>query len=583
MTKIKKILGRENVKEILLILICAIFVCLPLLSKNLDITYDDGIQHIARLMGTYQSIKENQTFSVIMSNFCNEFGYSWNIFYSPITAYLPLIFKLFNFSFIGCIKMFMFIAVFLSGITMYFFTKEVSKNKNIALLSSIFYIFAPYRFTDMYLRNALAELTSFIFIPMVFHGLYGILKEKPKKEYILIFGSIGLILTHTVIAMYTAILCFIYLLTQIKKLKNKEITKKIVVSLLFIIVITSFFYIPLLEHKISADYEVFKEGRMERQDVLVALKLKLHELILTPTSNIRIYEIGIISIVALLFTPLLIKKMKVKYKNTDFYKFYKFSIITSIILLIMTLNIFPFEKLPSILKMLQFTFRLLEFTSFFLSFVVAVNLVKLIKKFSSKDIIVITILLMILSSLFTSHLHFKDNIDENRLWPAVRVTSKTGRVHAGCASFEYLPSKAFNNRSYIETRENRIYILEGNANIEDEIKQNTNLSCKVSYVLEETKLELPYIYYLGYQVTLEKDGKIEKLKTYETENGFVGVTVPILEEGNLKVSYEGTILMKISTIISILGTVFLILYFIKNNIVKTKFLTKNNNISNIKT
>lgn len=559
MTKIKKILGRENVKEILLILICTIFVCLPLFSKNLDITYDDGIQHIARIMGTYQSIKENQTFPVIMSNFCNEFGYSWNIFYSPITAYLPLIFKILNFSFIGCIKMFMFLAVFLSGITMYFFAKEVSKNKNIALLSSIFYIFAPYRFTDMYLRNAFAELTSFIFIPMVFHGLYGILKEKTKKEYILIFGSIGLILTHTVIAMYTAILCFIYLLTQIKKLKNKETTKKIVVSLLFIIVITSFFYIPLLEHKISADYEVFKEGRMERQDVLVALKLKLHELILTPTSNIRIYEIGIISIVALVFTPLVIKKMKVKYENTDFYKFYKFSLITSIILLIMTLNIFPFEKLPSILKMLQFTFRLLEFTSFFLSFVVAVNLVKLIKKFSAKDIIVITILFMILSSLFASHLHFKDNIDEDRLWPAVRVTKNTGRVHAGCASFEYLPSKAFENRSYIETRENRIYILEGNANIEDEIKQNTNLTCKLSYVLEETKLELPYIYYLGYQVTLEKDGKIEKLKTYETENGFVGITVPILEEGNLKVSYEGTLLMKISSIISIIGLFILVI------------------------
>ena len=132
-----------------------------------------GVQHIARLMGTYQSIKEGQTYPVIMSNFCNGFGYSWNIFYSPLTAFLPLIFKIFGASFIGCIKLFMFATVLVSGIAMYFFTLEVTKNKKIALLSGLFYIFSPYRLTDMYARNALAELTSFMFLPMVFHGLYG--------------------------------------------------------------------------------------------------------------------------------------------------------------------------------------------------------------------------------------------------------------------------------------------------------------------------------------------------------------------------------------------------------------------------
>jgi len=562
MTKIKEVLKKGNIRSTLILLICSAFICLPLLSKKIDITYDDGIQHLARLMGTYQSILEEQSFSVIMSNFCNNFGYSWNLFYSPFTAYLPLIFKLFGVSFIGCIKLFMFTCVFLSSITMYYFVKEVTKNKKIALIAAIFYIFAPYRLTDMYLRNALAELTSFVFIPMVFHGLYGVLKEKSKREYLLIFGSICLILTHTVIAMYTAILCFIYLLTQFKKLKNKNIIRKILISLLFIVLITSFFHMPLLEHKLSADYEVFKEGRMERKDVLIALKLKIYELFITPTTNIRIYEVGIISIVLLLFTPLVIKKLKIKYENTDFYKFYKFSIIASIVLLIMTLNIFPFEHLPSTLKMLQFTFRLLEFTSFFLAFVVAVNFEKLIKNIKYKDIIIVAILLMILTSLFSSHLIFKDNIDESKLWPAVRVTENTGRVHAGCASFEYLPSKAFENRSYIESREDKLIILNGNAQIEDEIKENTNLTAKISYVLEETQIELPYIYYLGYSVTLEEDGKVTKLKTYETENGFVGIILPVLEQANLNVCYEGTFIMKLSRVISIMSLIVLILIII---------------------
>lgn len=571
MDKVKQILQRENTKNILILFIVSIFICLPLLNNKIDIMYDDGIQHVSRLIGTYQSICEGQKFTVIMSKLCNNFGYSWNLFYSPLTAYLPLIFKLLGASFIGCLKLFMFLVVFLSGITMYFFAKEVTKNKKVALLAGIFYIFAPYRLTDMYARNALAELTSFVFLPMVFHGLYGILKQKPKKEYLLIFGAIGLILTHTIITMYTAIICFIYLLTQMKKLKNKNIIKKLIISLLFIIFITSFFTIPLLEHKMSADYEVFKEGRMERTDVLVAFKLSFLELFVTPKENIMTYEIGLLSVILLALSPIVIKKLKQKCKNTDFYRFYIFALTAGLVSIIMTLKIFPFEKLPSILKMLQFSFRMLEFSSFFFAFVVAVNIGVLLKKVKYKDVAIITIVLMLLTCIFIPHLHYKDNIDENRLIEGVPVTSKTGRVHAGCASFEYLPCKAFENRSYIETRSDDVLVLEGNAIIENQNKDNTNLTCKISNVLEETKLELPYIYYLGYEVTLEQNGETIKLDTYETDKGFIGVTIPILEEANLQVHYEGTTLMKISAGMSVLGLILLIVKIIiekrKKNII----------------
>ena len=368
-----------------------------------------------------------------------------------------------------------------------------------------------------------------------------------------------------------AIICFIYLITQIKKLKIKPIRNKLIFSIIMIIILTSFFWAPLLEHKLATNYEVFKQGRMERTDVLVAFKLNFSDLFITESNNIMIYEIGLISVIGLILTPFVIKKIKIKYKNTDYYRFYIFSLITGIICCVMTLNIFPFEHLPSILKMLQFSFRLLEFSSFFFAFIVAVNLNILIKNIKYKDIIIITVLLMILSTLFISHLKYKDNIDENKLIPAIPVTQNTGRVHAGCASFEYLPSKAFENRNYIETRNNEIIILKGNAKIDKQEKDNTNLNCKLSNIIEETNLELPYIYYLGYEVTLEYNGNIEKLKTYETENGFVGISVPVLENGKLSVHYEGTTLMKTSFLISILGLIFLIIDILLNNRKRTLY------------
>ena len=563
---IEKILKKETTINIVILLFVSIIVCLPLLNQNLNIGYDDGVQHIARLMGTYQSIEEGQTFPVIMSKFCNNFGYSWNIFYSPLTAYMPLIFKIFNVSFIACIKCFIFCMVFLSGITMYFFMQEVTKNKKIALIAGILYIFAPYRFTDMYLRNALAELTSFVFIPMIFHGLYGILKEKDKREYLLIIGSCLLVLTHSVIAIYTAIICLIYILTQIKKLKIKMIRNKLLISLIFIVIITSFFLLPLFEHKNATQYEVFKPGRMERTEVLVAFKLNLSELFVTPKDNNMIYEIGWLSIVLLLATPIVIKGTK-KRRNTDSFRFYIFSLITGIVCCIMTLKLFPFEKLPATLKMLQFSFRLLEFSSFFFAVVVSINFVTLIntfykrykkskKKVSYRDVEFVIVILTLLSLTFISHLKYSDNINESILWPAVPVTEKTGRVHAGCASFEYLPSKAFENRSYIETREDKVIVISGNPEISNEEKQNTNLKFDIS-TSEETILELPYIYYLGYSVTLEQDNTKTSLETFETDKGFIGIKISNANNAKVKIEYTGTNLMKVSSIISGLGILLL--------------------------
>lgn len=353
--------------------------------------------------------------------------------------------------------------------------------------------------------------------------------------------------------MYTAIFAFIYTLMNIKKLKNKEKVKKIVINLFLAIVITSFFWVPLLEHKMSADYEVFKLGRMERTEVMKAFKLDLHELLYSQNDGRMVYQIGLVTLVGLLLTPFAIKKVKRK----RYYKLYIFMLVSGIISTIMTLKIFPFEYMPSILKMIQFTFRLLEFSGFFFAFVVAVNIGVLVKKLKISDISIVSLVLVILTFILIGKANYLPNFDENVLWPAVSVTSETGRVHAGMASFEYLPCKAFENRSYIETRDQSVHILTGNTQINNEYKQNTNMEFNVSYTLEQTKLELPYIYYLGYNAYVEDDNET-KLELSESENGFVSVTMPAFTQGKVVVKYTGTIIMKISTIISFIGLAVLL-------------------------
>lgn len=596
--KLKRII--PNIKSgeyanIAIIFIVSIFVCLPLLNKNCNIYIDDGIQHLCRLIGTEQTLVSKQFLPMIMSNFCNNFGYSWNIFYSPLTAYIPLIFRIFSFSFETCLKLFMFVVTVATGIAMYKFVIKITKNKNIAILASVLYIIAPYRITDMYIRMALAELTSFIFIPMVFSGMYSIINEN-KKSSLLIIGASGLILTHTVVCMYTAILCFVYLIVFIRKLNKKSILN-LLVSLLMIVLITSFYWVGLAQHYFSTSYEVFVPGRMERVDVLNFYKTSLSQLVYTDQEQKMIYEIGIVTFIGLLLTPIAIMKFEKQEKEKDFTKIYGLFGILGIVLTIMTLKIFPFEKLPGTFTMIQFTFRLFEFTSFFFAIISAVNFWILIKNFNIRDVIIISLIACLLTTIYGKKISYEKKYDEKDFIEPRRVTKDVGRINAGMASFEYLPSKAFNClKTYIADREDVPIILNNSDNqitISDYEKNGSNMkmkilkaspelangtdkvyevseeltneedtiseanqddeSSKANTTSEDIEIELPYIYYLGYRVKI--DGK--EVKYTESEHGFVQINVDkeLNEEAEITVKYLGTNEMIIAFAVSLVSTV----------------------------
>lgn len=611
--KLKRII--QNIKSgeyanIAIIFIVSIFVCLPLLNKNCNIYIDDGIQHFCRLIGTEQTLVSKQFLPMIMSNFCNNFGYSWNIFYSPLTAYIPLIFRIFSFSFEICLKLFMFVVTVATGIAMYKFVIKITKNKNIAILASVLYIIAPYRITDMYVRMALAELTSFIFIPMVFSGMYSIINEN-KKSSLLIIGASGLILTHTVVCMYTAMLCFVYLIVFIRKLNKKSILN-LLVSLLMIVLITSFYWVGLAQHYFSTSYEVFVPGRMERVDVLNFYKTSLSQLVYTDQEQKMIYEIGIVTCIGLLLTPIAIMKFEKQEKEKDFTKIYGLFGILGIVLTIMTLKIFPFEKLPGTFTMIQFTFRLFEFTSFFFAIISAVNFWILIKNFNIRDVIIISLIACLLTTIYGKKISYEKKYDEKDFIEPRRVTKDVGRINAGMASFEYLPSKAFNClKTYIADREDVPIILNNSDNqitISDYEKNGSNMkmkilkaspelangtdkvyevseeltneedtiseanqddeSSKANTTSEDIEIELPYIYYLGYRVKI--NGK--EAKYTESEHGFVQINIDkeLNEEAEITVKYLGTNEMIIAFAVSLVSTVSYAIFTITAKRLKSK-------------
>lgn len=376
------------------------------------------------------------------------------------------------------------------------------------------------------------------------------------------------------------------MLVNIKRIKKKQLIE-ILSNIGLALLVTSFYTIPLLESRISADYEVFKSSHMVRENVLIGCKVSPLELIFIKKDRMA-YFLGIPVIVGLLLTiKMVIDYIKVKQSNEKKNDInlnnnkvsYMFFFITGIICVILTMDFIPFEKFPKFMTMMQFSFRLLEFSSFFLTVIASLNLGLSLKKF---NMAVMAIILLVTADLLipiVKNIDFSDRyINEDNLIQGVPVTERTGRVHAGCASFEYLPSKAFENRNYIENRENIPIVLDGNAKISDYEKHGTKCYFKVKGY---GKIELPYIYYIGYTAKLGET----KLKVEESENGFlqIEITKELLDKYvnqavsndihkdnesmyneyypvvDITVCYEGTTTMKISLICSVVGIAIFII------------------------
>lgn len=624
--KIKELIHNKTIIASLFIIIISIIASIPMFNPNFNIQFDDGVQHICRLIGTEQSLKEGELIPAIMSNFCNGFGYSWNLFYSPLTSYIPLIFRIFTSSYEMCLKLFMMAVSIATGFSMYFFIKKFLKGKRncnnakenetkdkiindlddnkiemISILASILYILLPYRLNDMYLRIAVAELTSFIFLPIVFNGLYSIINLKEKSNLIII-GGVGMLLTHSLLTVYLVIFCIIYLFINIKKI-DKKTMMTLTHNTIIILLITAFYWVPLLQSKFSTEYEVFNQSHMIRLDAMIALKPKLYEIAFLVPGRM-FYGIGILTIIGTALSFTILKKKDTNRKN------YIFFLICGLVSIIMSLDIFPFEKLPSLFTMMQFSFRMIEFGGFFLVIVASIAIGVSIDKFNLYTVLGFTCISILLLLPNLKELQYGRYYTEDELITGIRVTSETGRVHAGCASFEYLPTKAFENRKYIENREDVPIILNINDYLYSQEGKNNSESIKVPKIYnynkngtycnfnigfnyesventnqkeeeadknkegeerfhnDEIVVELPYIYYIGYNVRyIDSEGNSYKVETYESENGFLCVNLPN-EEIEVIIEYTGTIIMKISYLISIITVIGIILIRIKRAVRK---------------
>jgi len=177
-----------NIIYIMILFVLALILSLAMFDPKADIYFDDGSQHLMRAYGSFKEFKQTGTSNVI-SNFVNGFGYSWDLFYGQLSTYFIIIISIILGSFNIGFKITMLLIMFLSGFCMYKFVSKLTNNNLTACLAGIIYITSPYFFTDIYIRHAIGECMAFVFIPLVFLGLYNLFNTE-ENHYYLILGAV---------------------------------------------------------------------------------------------------------------------------------------------------------------------------------------------------------------------------------------------------------------------------------------------------------------------------------------------------------------------------------------------------------
>ena len=229
--------------ELLIALLLCFWVVKPLFVQGFFTMHDD--EQVARLFDLDQALKSWHIPPRIVPNLGFGYGYPFFNFYPPFTYYVAEVFKTIGFSYIDSIKIMIGLGFILASFFMYLLSKEFF-GKLGGLISAVFYTYAPYHAVDVYVRGALPEFWSMVFLPAIFWSFYKLRQSYKWRFFIfsIIFNSF-LILTHNLVVVMAIPFIFMWLifLTLIDKAKKRFLTNSFVVLILSFLV-TSYFWMP---------------------------------------------------------------------------------------------------------------------------------------------------------------------------------------------------------------------------------------------------------------------------------------------------------------------------------------------------
>lgn len=547
------------------ILLTVIVFCIPYLNNDIAVIPSQDLTfHLNRLAGLANAFEEGQILPKIYPYANFGFGYATPLFYCDFFLYPFAILYHFGLSAISCFKIAIFAYTLIGTVLMFYICQKIFNNYKASFLATMIYLFANYHLQNIFVRAALGEVLAMTFIPLAFYAFYKLLILHEDAFILLGVSFTFLIMSHLISTLLMGILFSLFIIMAIIFNRHDlSIIKKMLISILkgtLLAALLSLWYLlPMLEQmldqtfwlSINKNYNNIASTMQSPLDILKPLAL----MSLSGFDIVKDANIGI-------FTLLLILPYSFLRKN----KYINVLLITVFIIYLLIIGIIP--TIP-LLEIIQFNFRFYLLLYPLGAFIIAYNF-----KEWGRDKLTIIISLCFLGFSIFNIVHLNNELktgdyfllnnaaleDINNIEASEDDGLDYDRDELGGA--EYLPYTV--NMNY-KTENNSIKTIDHNGNkVDYDWDYERNFTTIIYQYADDEKRELlfPLSYYKGYKAYELIEGKKVNIPIYNYD---LYKLVSINAEAGkhiYMITYEGTLIQKLSLSISALTVIILLGYII---------------------
>lgn len=480
-------------------------------------TSHDLTHHVVRQVQMDQILTEGQFPPRWAGNLSNGFGYPVFLFNYPLPYLIGEIFHLSGLDFVESIKGVLLLSMLGSIVAMYLFLQELlgSSHKKAAFLGAVFYLYAPIRFSIVYVSASVGSALALAFVPLIFWAVLKVIKE--GRLIFILIGALAfasLITAHNVTALMFAPIMLIFSLISLK-IYSTQFTLRLLLMYVWGLSLSAFFWLPAIWEKQYVVYDsVLSKYWVDHFPTF-------QQLIYSPwgyglshpgiDQDAMSFQIGIAQILVIV---ILIILMIFKGSQHQLKIWGLFSLIVFVLCVFFMLDgsKVVWENLP-LVGYIQFPFRILTVVVFICALAAA-----LVVRFTAFSNIAFVVLLLLVIYANRNHLNVNQKFDPgDDYYLSLKTTSSTFGEH--------LPKWA--NRE-LKSAVEKFELVDSSG----EINVHKNTSNKVVAALDlsaPTKVKLNQYYFPGWEIMV--DGKVVKINYLETGENY-GLPVFNVASGN---------------------------------------------------
>lgn len=566
----------KNKKYILLYIIFIIAASIPLMNDFL-IRGHDIYFHLMRIEGLAQGMQNGQFPVKIQPVWYDDYGYAVSVFYGDLFVYLAAFLRLLGFSLQNAYKGYLaFCNIATISIACYSFGK-IFQNPYIGAFGGFLYSMSAYRLVNLYTRGAVGEYTGMMLLPLLIYACVLLLDEEKKKESLkkgaLVLGvSMACILqSHMLTAEIACMVLAGVVVLYWKRVFCKEVLLAGVKAVSIALGLSAWFLVPFLDYMLCGEFNINSirnnDILIQRQGVFLSQVFALIDNAIGQSLDLSAGTqgdfaqgagLGLMLAIPALFVLFFMGYQKKEEKKKQ--RLAVTAVFVSLVMVGLSTIYFPWDTLCRVAKIFQYIIVKIQFPWRFTGVATAVlallwcAVVSYIwRQYGHKKAVALAAGVVLIMSLSAGYFM----VDLLNRGERIQIHSVTDMDSFVASGEEYLLVN-----TVLDDLKQENLVIEDGIEITNYKKKGTAIEFHCKNLTDiEKKMELPLLYYEGYQAACVQDDMA--IEVSAGANQVVRLMVKARMDGDIRVEFHEPWYWRMAEMISLYVGVVLIIKIYK--------------------